>query len=485
MDNDKTVFQNFESSEGQNVPVEPVTSSVPPVLPESPQPFVSSSPAPVPQENGKPGSSIVKKVFRIFIGVLVIFVLFSILFFIVLPNLSKNQGGVTLKYWGLWEDSKVMQGIISDFERDNKNIKIEYIKQDIKQYRETLATRINNGTGPDVFRFHNTWYPMLSKDLLPLPSDTISKADFAKNFYPVAQKDLIKNGAIYGIPLEIDTLALFINTQLFQSAGLNPPVTWNDFTNDARILTTKDDKGIIHTAGAALGTYDNITHAPDIISLLFLQNLVDPYALKASSDRGADALNFYSSFAIDSNNVWDNTLDPSILAFSKGNLAMYFGYSWDYYTIKQQSPNMAFQIVPVPQLPDRNIAMASYWAEGASVKSTHQREAFLFLKYLARKDVAEKLYADEAKERTFGEPYARVDLAGTLKQNQNLYPFVQQASFAYSSFFADSTYDNGLNQQSNTYLGDAVNSILDGGSSQSAFDTLTNGVLQVLHKYGQ
>ena len=30
---------------------------------------------------------------------------------------TTTNGKVTLTYWGLWEDSNVMQGIISDFER--------------------------------------------------------------------------------------------------------------------------------------------------------------------------------------------------------------------------------------------------------------------------------------------------------------------------------------------------------------------------------
>jgi multiple sugar transport system substrate-binding protein len=321
--------------------------------------------------------------------------------------------------------------------------------------------------------------------LLPIPSDTISKDEFNADFYPVAQKDLIKNGAIYGIPLEIDTLSLYINNQLFQNAGLNPPTDWNEFVDDARALTVKDSDGKIKTAGAAMGTYDNINHAPDIISLLFLQNSVDVNNLTGSADRAKGALTFYSSFATDPSNVWDNTLDPSTLAFSKGNLAMYFGYSWDYFAIKQFNPNLSFQVVPVPQLPQQNVTLASYWAEGVSLKGRHQKEALLFLKYLSQKDTEQKLYAEEAKTRLFGEPYARADLADTLKDNPAVYTFVSQAKYASSSYFVDSTNDNSLNQQADTYLENAVNSMYSGSSSETVFDTLTTGVSQVLQKYGQ
>ena len=488
MDNDKTLFVNpaiqasQSTQKGQN-PEQPPQAPTPPSEPPPP----NLPPVSFYQPEKKNATSLIKKIVKILLGLFVVFAFILIVFLVIIPQFTKTGvgGQVTLTYWGLWEDSKVMQSIISDFERENPNIKVDYTKQDIKQYRERILTRVQNGTGPDIFRFHNTWYTMLSEVLLPLPNDTISKDEFSRFFYPVAQKDLIKNGAIYGIPLEIDTLSLFINNQLFESAGLSRPATWNEFINNARAMTVKDENGKIKTAGAAMGTYDNITHAPDILSLLFLQNGVDFNNMADSSERVQGALSFYTSFATDENNVWDNTLDPSILAFAKGNLGMFFGYSWDYFTIKQFNPNISFQVVPVPQLPNQTITLASYWVEGVSSKSKHQKEALLFMKFLARKDTEEKLFAQSSKTRAFGEPYARRDLADTLKTNQNAYTFVSQALDASSSLFVDSTYDDCINQQLNTYLGNAVNSILSDGSLETAFDTFLEGTSQILQKYGQ
>jgi multiple sugar transport system substrate-binding protein len=506
MDNDQTIFQ---SPNAQIEPSVPEASPPPPVAPpsqempgepfiqapsmevSSPEPLIPNPPAKIPPAGPKrPGDGniipLLQKVIKAGIGLFVVIAVLILLFTVVLPMFSGNSNSkVTLTYWGLFEDSKTMQSLISDFERQNPNITIVYSTQDVNQYRERVLTRIANGTGPDIFRLHNSWYPMLSGVLLPLPTDTITPADFKKTFYPVTQKDLIRNGGIYGIPLEIDTLSLYINSQLFQAAGLQPPTNWNDFINDAKGMTVKDANGNIKTAGAALGSFDNVNHAPDILSLLFLQNGVDLSNIANSSDRAANALSFYTAFATDQNNVWDNTLDPSILAFSKGNLAMYFGYSWDYFTIKQNSPNLAFQIVPVPQLPNQNVNLASYWVEGVSVKTKHQKEALLFIKFLAQKSTEESLYAEQAKARAFGEPYARVDLGSTLKTNPVLAPFIAEASSAFSSPFVDSTYDNGLNQGLDTYLGNAVNAILNGTSPQTAVGTLAQGATQVFQKYGQ
>ena len=503
MENNNTVFQNPPPQTGQDAP----TTHIPPAdflsSPQRPleQNFSSNLPiqqSPIPVQNApqipinekpKPNRfpSGIKKLLSILASVFIVLGLIIVVATFIFPGLNKNatSGQVTISYWGLFEESTVMQSIISDFQKQNPNIKVEYIKQDVNQYKDRLTTRITNGTGPDIFRFHNTWYPMLKNYLLPLPSQTISQEVFNSIYYPVMQKDLIKNGAIYGIPLEIDTLSLFINTQLFQSAGVSAPTNWNDFINVARAITVKDTEGKIRTAGAAMGTYGNITHAPDIVSLLFLENGVDFNNFLASTDRINEALTFYTSFASGSDGVWNNTLDPSQLAFAKGNLGMFFGYPNDYFAIKQFNPNLTFQIVPAPQLPQQNVALASYWVEGASVNSKHQREVLLFMKFLSKKETEQKLYAAQAKVRDFGEPFARVDLADSLKTNPLVYPFVLQAPNALSTPFVDQTYDNGLNQQLNTQLETVINAHQDDGFSQEALTTFIKSVGQTLQQYGQ
>lgn len=441
---------------------------------------------PIPQKpQPKLVKSITKKFLKIIIAIFALAVIGFVVFNIILPGLSKKTKNekVTLLYWALWEDAKVIQPIISEFERQHPDITVNYLKQDIKQYRERLITRIQNSTGPDIFRFHNTWWSMLSSILLPLPSDTIKKSDFEKWFYPVVQKDLIKKGAIYGIPLAIDTLSLYVNTELLKAAGVSPPTNWIDFADYARQLTVKDESGKITTAGAAVGTFSNIIHAGDVVSLFLVQNGTDLNDIPSTSKPASEALDFYTSFALGEGKVWDHTLDPSIVSFAKGNLAMFFGYSRDFFTIKAINSNLTFEIHPVPHLPNQNMTIASYWAEGVSIKSKHQKEALLFINYLAQKETQQRLFSQQSKTRAFGEPYARRDLANLLKDNASVYPFVSQAVDAVSSFFASDTYDNGLNSKMNIYLGDAVNAILEGASPQSAVETLSQGVSQVLEQY--
>lgn len=479
MDN-KTVFEQTQSSQNEQPQPVPAEQVYTPESTPSPQESKAPSAPPPPILGRFPG--ILKILLSIGALVIVGFLIITFVF----PLFSrKNSGPVTLTYWGLWEDPAVMKVLIAEFERKNPTISVTYAKQDIKQYRERLQTRIQNGNGPDIFRFHNTWVSMLSDSLLPLPKEVMTPTEFKNAYYPVIQADIMKKGAIYGVPLGLDMLAMYVNTQLFNAAGLAVPQTWDDFDKVARRLTVKDESGQIKTSGAAMGTVDNITHSYDIISLLLLQNGVNVHDISSTAQNASEALQFYTKYAKGEDSVWSTTLDPSLLMFSRGELAMYFGYSWDYFTIKATNPNIAFAVYPVPSLPDRQMTVASYWVEGVSLKTKHQKEALLFMKYLAQKETAQKLYTESSKTRAFGEPYARKDLAETLQSNQLIAPFVTQAPFAVSSFFASDTYDSGVNEKMNAYLGNAVRSILDTTSPDTAVETLSKGVAQVSSQYGQ
>ncbi len=441
-------------------------------------------------EEDVPPAFPIKKVVSLVVGIVVVLIVLFIVFVVVIPKLSpKKPQDVTLTYWGLWEDTSPLVALATEFTKENPHIKVNIEKQDIKslgKYIDRLKTRMSQGTGPDVFRFSNSWVLEVSPLLLPLPQDVVKSTELDSKFFPVVARDLKINGAYYGVPIHFDTLALFVNTQIFKENGIDTyPSTWEDLYPLALKLTVKDSTdGKITTSGIAMGTYDNVSHAPDIISLLMAQNGANPKNLSASRQASVQALDFYTSLAKGETQVWNATMDNSTLAFAKGNVAMYIGYSWDIFQIKAVNPDLQFAVLPAPRVAGGNEAtIASYWVEGVSSSTKYPKEAFEFLKFLTSKNSMQQLYSQESKVRLFGELPPRKDLADSLSSNTLIYPFVSQGKNATSTIFASDTHDDAMVDGLNAYLGNAIRSIiLDNSSSDTALDTLIAGQNQIISK---
>lgn len=397
-----------------------------------------------------------------------------------IPDSSSNQK-VTLKYWGLWDTATAVDTVIADFKKTHPNIDVQYEKKSIQQYRETLQTQIESGKGPDVFTFHNTWVPMLKKDLDPVPQSLISDNDFKKNFYPTVIADLRNDQKRFvGVPLEIDGLGLYWNEDIFKAAGIvEPPKTWQELAQTAAKLTVRDPQGNIKTAGVALGTASNVDHFSDILGLMILQNGGDP---KAPNDKfSADALEYYTSFAKGENHVWDESLPSSTVAFVGNHLAMYFAPSWRASEIKNSQPLLNFKIAPVPQLEGNKVTWASYWAEGVSAKSLNKDAAWEFVKFLQEDKTLISLYDQSLKTpgMLIGKPYPKVSLADKLLTDPYVSAYIIDAPYMRSFPMASKTSDNSLNDQTIKAYEDAVNEVLHGSPAQSALSTTAKNITNI------
>ncbi|MFH2062043.1 MAG: extracellular solute-binding protein, partial [Candidatus Beckwithbacteria bacterium] len=428
---------------------------------------------------------IFKKILPILIGLGVIILLFLLVTKVIIPKFSKPKEPeiISLKYWGLWEPESVISQIISDYQVTNPNINIQYIMQSHQDYRERLQSALAKGDGPDIFRYHNTWLPMLKADLSPMPETIYSNNEFDSTFYPVVKKDVFSGGRYYGIPLEFDTLALYINQDIFASMpDLKVPTTWNNLRQTAFKLRQFDETGKkLIRGGIALGTTNNVDNFSDILGLMILQNGGDPG--QPDSEAVNSAMQFYTLFATQDKS-WDTTLPPSTYSFATEKVAMFIAPSWRALEVKAINPNLNFKLYPAPQLPGTNIAWATYWIEGVSKNSTQSQAAWEFLKYLSTKEVLAKMFSVASQTRLFGEPYSRQDMASNLQADPYVGAILSQAISAQSWPLASRTFDNGINDKLIKYYEDAINSYLKQDSEKTITQSLTQGVTQVLSQYG-
>jgi multiple sugar transport system substrate-binding protein len=377
-----------------------------------------------------------------------------------------------------------MKPIIDEFEAKNPNIKVTYEQKSHKDYRERLQNAINGGNGPDAFRYHHTWVPMLSNTLATIPSDIFPTGDYQQTFYPIAYDWLRSSSGLVGVPLMVDGLGLYYNKEILSAAGKSAPTTWDELRRTAKQVAIKQEETILR-GGVALGTTSNVDHWPDIVGLMLLQNSADPE--KPNNKQGQDAITFYTLFnTVD--HVWDETMPESTLAFATEKVVMMIAPSWRAHDVHNYNPELDFAIAPAPTLPDTDITWASFWAEGVSSKSNSKKQeaAWKLIAFMAEKENMRKFYqqASDAPGRLFGEPFSRVDLADQLSGDPLVGAYINQMTSAKSWFLSSRTWDNGLNDKIIKYYEDAINLVLEGEDADEVLVTTEQGISQVYSQFG-
>ena len=388
---------------------------------------------------------------------------------------------ITLNYWRVWDGPDDFAEIIEQYHRLHPNITINYRKLRYEEYEQALIEAFAVDRGPDIFSIHNTWMRKYqSKGLLaPVPDKimmvypqakgnikkevvykkitrrSITPAQVKNDYVDVVYNDVViktkdeESGQIkemvYGLPLSVDTLAMYYNRDLFNNAGITAaPEYWNrEFQQDVKKLTKQNNKGEIIQSGVALGGADNIERAPDILSVLMMQNgavmmdgnqvtfhRIPPVFKSREYNPGLDALRFYTDFANPAKEVysWNETLDSSLDLFIQNKLAIMFGYSYMLPIIKSRAPKLNFAIAPLPQIEGNlaNINFANYWVEVVSHKSKNKEEAWDFIQFAANKKWVTS-YLDKT-----GRPPALRFLVDKYKDNPETGVFTAQVLTAKS-----------------------------------------------------
>lgn len=420
------------------------------------------------------------------LAILGLAVILGVAFWLLSPRLfnrpKPQDSQVTLNFWGLWEDEGVFKPVIDAYQGAHPNVKIIYSKQSLTNYRTRLQTQLQAGQGPDIFPIHNSWLPMFSSDLSPSPESTITLNDFQKLFYPVAKADLTQQKSIYALPLSMDGLVLYINTDILKAADVNPPTTWQDFVSSSQKMTVRDQSGQIQTSGAAMGA-TNVDFWPEIMGLLFYQQPNGDLSNPGNRD-GVEVMQFFTSFITDpKTKTWDTTLPNSTQMFTQGKLAYYFAPVSRAVDIKLANTNLNFKMIQVPQLPGKNVAWASFWPMAVSVRSTHSKEAWDFLRFLVAPKALQATFQTRQKLQGLGEPYPRVDMAEQISQDSILGAVVAQGP-SYKSWYLNSdTGDAGINDEMVALYQQALTSVLQGGDPQAALAAIQPKIQAVLEKY--
>ena len=376
---------------------------------------------------------------------------FALLFFLVLGGIGgQDSKRVELEFWGVFDEPSAFEGSIRSFRRIYPDINIRFVPFPFEEYEKALIDALAAGRGPDIFMIQSSWLAKHKDKLAPLDQNdkdiNFKLLNFQDDFVDVVHSDLINNGQIYALPIYVDTLALYYNKDLFNSAGISqPPKTWDEFNEAVKILTKIDNKGNIEKSGAAIGLARNVNRSTDILSLLMIQSGVEMVRLEINEATfaksigfdpvGEAALEYYTDFANPTKSVytWNNNLFYSIDAFVTERAAMMFNYSHHIQTMRAKAPRLNFDVALMPQIKDapNRIDYANYFAPAVSTASENKKAAWQFLVHLASQDGVLPYLRKSLR------PTARRDLIDSQKTDPDLGVFATQALSARSWYQID------------------------------------------------
>lgn len=385
------------------------------------------------------------KIFYILAGLIVTAIFITVI--LILKNLGGGQiERVTLDVWGVFDSRSSFEKGFRNFQLQYPNITLRYQQFAYEDYEKALIDALAAGSGPDVIMVHNSWLPKHQDKLAPLPAQfeddekfSFTIRDLQDQFVDVVAKDLTANNQIYGLPLYVDTLALYYNKDMLNSAGITrPPQTWQEVNDNVIRLTRLDDFGNIVTSGLAMGTARNINRSTDILTALMIQSGVqmndeNGFASFSSAIRNANvgetALQYYTDFANPQKQTyaWNDSQHYSVDAFLEGRTAMILGYAHQMELLKAKAPRFNFGVSMMPQASLTDIKnYANYWTLGVSNASENQEEAWKFvLSFTSKENITD--YLNETQR-----PAARRDLIELQRTDPDLGLFAIQALSAKS-----------------------------------------------------
>lgn len=357
---------------------------------------------------------------------------------------------ITLNYWRAWDEPDDFKELLDKYKALHPNVTINYRKLRYDEYEWEMINALAEDRGPDIFSIESSWLPEYQDKIAPLPetitmvypvekgaikkeiiyelktSKSLSIKDLRAKFVDVVADDVVIGNKIAGLPLSVDTLAMFYQKDLFNNEGIvNPPAYWDkNFQEIVKRLTKRDVQGKIIQSGASLGGGSNVERSADILAALMLQSRTPiiengqvVFVKESGGYRpGLEALRFYSDFANVNKEVycWDKSLGNSLDMFIRGQSAIMFGYSYhiplivaarrsgfDGRNANQYLKDLNISVSKLPQISSTSqpVNIANYWVETVSKKSRHINESWDFIQFITSQENVVS-YLDKTKRPT-------------------------------------------------------------------------------------
>jgi multiple sugar transport system substrate-binding protein len=264
------------------------------------------------------------------------------------------EATISYSIWGDPQEIANQQAIVDAFHAANPKITVKVDVSDWDPYWDKLQTSLAGGAAPDVFAMDGPLFPdYQSRDVLLDLKPFVDRDHYdLTQLADQAVEDFKTPDGQFGLPRDLNVVALYYNKKMFDAAGIPYPDEtwdWNKLVDVAKQLTIRDGSGTTTQWGFTTETTDMENYwselvwqnGGDIISADHKKSLV-------GSDEAAAALQFLQDL------IWKHKVmpDASITdalgdAFEQGQAAMEANGSWLVAT--DEAAGLDFGIAPLPK----------------------------------------------------------------------------------------------------------------------------------------
>jgi multiple sugar transport system substrate-binding protein len=375
---------------------------------------------------------------------------------------------VTLRLddWSSGDRVEYMNQVLAAFTEENPCINVVAEPNIGDDQNTRRLTMIASGTAPDLIGTGESWIPMYAEaggflDLTPFiegengfdPGEVFYEAVYNQGFY---------RGVPYAIAKDYSTSGFYINTGLFEEAGIPLPEegwTWDDVLDIALQLTVDangnnaespdfDPENIVQYGIDIIPDgwwrgYQSYLYSWDAHTISEDGTTTQGYL---NSDAAVTAWEFYRDL------VFTHHVAPSatelgsieggrVQMFQDGKVAIgvtFHGPWWQ--DVFNETPGLEWSVVPLPAGPEGTRESAVMWMGwGINANTEHPEEAWLLLRYLTTA------------------PGQRVFALKALSADREIAEEMQRTTDPYwSVFLGESERLGRLDEQANAYYGPCV-----------------------------
>lgn len=294
---------------------------------------------------------------------------------------DKESGTVTLTWWDYFTLDNFQPAftrLIKDIEAEVPGVRIERRTFPFADLERQITLGAVSGDLPDIAIVDNVSMNSLAgSGLLADLTERVEAWGQADQYYKGPWDGCQVDGKSLGIPNNSNCLALYYNTRMLDSAGVEPPTTWDQLADTAQRLTSGERFGL---AMSAIRTEEGVFQ---FLPLLWQAG----GDLDTFATYGATALAFLDDLVAKgslSEQCVGWTQQDVNTRFVNGRAALQINGPWQLPTIKKT--DLEYGVVALPR--DKEAATClggENWVVMAS--SDHQDKAWQVLEYTQRPSV--------------------------------------------------------------------------------------------------